>query len=63
MPRNRRELEDAYWKDEDKHVMRKQRKVGARAKAAGRTWSAAGSETGAEARAVQGPGGGRVWVR
>lgn len=65
--KKQKELEDAYWKDEDKHVMRKeQRKVGARAtpgpgrgrrgRAARRhwTWSTAGSETGAEARACAG---------
>lgn len=29
--KKQKELEDAYWKDEDKHVMRKeQRKVGGR---------------------------------
>lgn len=55
--KKQKELEDAYWKDEDKHVMRKeQRKVGARAtprrgrgrrgRAARRhwTWSTAGRE-------------------
>lgn len=53
--KKQKELEDAYWKDEDKHVMRKeQRKVGARAPPrpgrgrraraeGGGTWSAAGS--------------------
>lgn len=75
--KKQKELEDAYWKDEDKHVMRKeQRKVGARATprpGRGRRGRAARRRDGRGARPgarleqrqglAQGPGGGRGLAR